>query len=128
MMINQAKKLSHSTIYSRNDASVLHAGAISVFQVSIAFCIITGLILQTGCNQSSTSNQDQESAESQNLIVPKNSTDGNDAEKTHFVRVAVDSKGMQVDELSKKEIDFYEWMEPRKKKANRPVKELVHFS
>ena len=116
MMINQTKKLSHSAIYSRNDARVSQTVALYVFQVSIACCIITGLILQTGCNQSNTPNQDQESAESQNLVVPNNSTDGNDAEKTHFVRVAVDSKGMQVDELSKKEIDFYEWMEPRKKK------------
>ena len=115
-MIKHFEKLTHSALYSENDTKVSQSVVISVFQVWIACCLMTGLVLQTGCNQSDTSNRKQESVNSESLAVPKDSTDGNDADKTHFVRVAVDSEGMQVDELSKKDIDFYKWMEPRKKK------------
>ena len=108
MVKNLEKNLKSVPCYM-NSMRFLQRRNISIRKVgSIACCLTTVLVLQTGCSQSDTSSQSSLLVSSNSSTVSsKDAKAKNGTGRTHVVRVAVDSQGMQVDELSEKDIDFY---------------------
>ena len=128
-MVKNLEKNLKSVPYYMNSMRFLQRRNISIRKVgSIVCCLTTVLVLQTGCSQSDTSSQSSLSVSSNSSTVSsKDAKAKNGTGRTHVVRVAVDSQGMQVDELSEKDIDFYEWMEPRKQNQIQSSKDWPVF-
>ena len=94
------------------------------------FCFLVGGVVLAGCN----TREMQDASENNVVTQTKKASAGNAGStaeekmsKTHLVRAAITAEGMQVDELSEKDIHSIEWMEPRKAKQIDAAKDWQVF-
>ena len=103
---------------------------IAVLQIHLTICCLLVGLIAPGCSQPDTAKQKQPTTSNSSGTtdaVGEEIEDMGDATQTHIVRVAVDSAGMQVDELSEENVHFFEWMDPRKKSQLESSKDWSIF-